>query len=187
MIEKFFLKERTDDFYLISLFLSSVVLIGISYFTGGFLSYIVGLGGFGYGIGFLYLLMKDARGKNKVVEYTSLGLLLIFISLFIYLLFEQVTPDVLSLIIGIIIVAIPLFVVNKKFFPLAIPITFTFPQFSNLSGNYLIQIIESHPVISLTVLIVGIYIIFKMMKSIIKIIILTVIVWAILRFLLGIL
>ncbi len=184
MIEKFFIRERTDDFYLISLFLSSIILIGISSFTSGFLSYVVGLGGFGYGIGFLYLLMKDSRGKNRFVEYLSMVLLGIFVILFIYMLFMKVTPDIISLIVGIVIIIIPLILINKKFFPSIIPFSFgSLP----VGSNYLIQLIESHPLISLSVLIVGIYLIFKMIKDIIKIIILTVIVWAILRFLLGIL
>ena len=185
MINYFLIREKTNDFYLISLFLSSVILFSLSILFNGFLSYILSLGGFGYGIGFSYLLMKDAReSKTKWLEILSIAVLIPLIIFFVYFLFIPTKSDIFSLIAGLIIILIPVLLMNsKKFFPIVIPLSLKLtPSFGN---NYLIELIKAHPAISIAVGIVAIYIFFKMIKDIVKIIILTVVVWVILKFLLG--
>ena len=185
MIKYFLIKEKTNDFYLISLFLSSVILFSLSILLNGFLSYILSLGGFGYGIGFSYLLMKDARkSKIKWLEYLSIAILTPLIIFFIYFLFIPTKGDIFSLIIGLTIILIPIILMNsKKLFPIVIP--FSLNLTPSIGSNYLIELIKAHPVIAITIGIVFVYIFFKMIKDIVKIIILTVVVWVILKFLLG--
>ena len=187
MIDYFLIKEKTNDFYLISLFLSSIILSSISILFNGFFSYILSIGGFGYGIGFSYLLMKDAKkSKIKWLEILSSIVLTLLVILFVYFLFIPTKGDLLSLILGLIIILIPILIINnKKFFPIVIPFSLNVTNIPTIGNNYLITLAKTHPAISITLGVVLIYLFIKTMKDIVKIIILTVVVWVILKFLLG--
>ncbi len=186
MIKHLFIKETDRDEYLISILISSFVLLAFSMFFSNFFGYICGLGGLAYGIAFLYFISKH---ENKYLKNFARALMIVLLAILIYFMLLNVKPDLIQLILGIIVISLPIVFINKKFFPVVIPLNITLPVSSSSIGSALIPIIwdliKAHPLIALSIGIVGIYMFFKMIKDIIKIIILTVIVWAVLRFLFG--
>ena len=187
MIEKLLINELKKDEHLITMFLSSIILLFVSVFFNNFFGYICGLGGIAYGMAFMYYISKS---ENKILKYggkITLGILFIFL---IYFMFLNVKPDLYGLIFGLIVIIAPIFFINKKFFPVIIPLNVTLsgitPQISYTGLIPIISdLIKAHPIAVISAGIVAIYMFFKMAKDIIKIIILTVIVWAVLRFLVG--
>ncbi len=186
MIKQLLVKELEKDEYLYAMLGSSIILLLFSIFFNNFFGYICGLGGFAYGMVFLYHLSKN---ENKVIKYGSnVALALLFVFM-IYFMFLNVKPDLYGLILGIIVISIPVIFINKKFFPVVIPLNLTTSGVNlNLTSSLMpmvMNIVKAHPLIVISAGIVAVYMFFKMIKDIIKVVILTVIVWAVLRFLLG--
>ncbi len=186
MIKHLLIKEIEKDEYLIAMLASALVLLSLSILFNNFFGYVCGLGGFAYGMVFMYYLSKS---ENKYLSYGSKAVLGVLFILLIYFMLLNVKPDLYGLILGIIVVSIPILFINKKFFPIVIPLNVTASGLNfNLTSTLMpivMDFVKSHPLIVISLGIVGIYMFFKMMKDIIRVIILTVIVWAILRFLLG--